>query len=77
MTDQRDPQLPAMQVGEGRYSVELLKTIDAALTVEPDDRPHSIRELLSLLSHDLVSVRNLFESLESVSPRALNPLNLL
>ena len=51
----RDPQIPAVKVGAGRYSPALLKAIDAAMTVDPEDRPRSVHDLQSLLSDDTVA----------------------
>ena len=40
---------PLREVGAGRYSPTLLKTMDACLAVKPDDRPQSVAQLRALL----------------------------
>jgi serine/threonine protein kinase len=47
-----DPLAPAVEFGAGRYSRDLLRTIDCALIVAPEDRPQSIADLLRLLDAD-------------------------
>jgi len=47
---------PASEVGAGRYSVELLGAIDAALSVLPENRPQNIAAFRQLLS-DATGVR--------------------
>ncbi len=44
-----DPQVPAMQIGSGRYPANLLAAIDAALTIDPHDRPQTVRDVMQLL----------------------------
>jgi tol-pal system protein YbgF len=46
----RDPLIPAVELGAGRYDPRLLATIDAALKVAPEERPQSVRDLLQLLT---------------------------
>ncbi len=45
-----DPLRPAREVGAGRYPDPILAAIDAALRIEPEDRPQSVRDLLALLA---------------------------
>ena len=40
----QDTYVPAMEIGEGRYSNALLKTIDYAMGFKKEDRPQSITE---------------------------------
>jgi formylglycine-generating enzyme required for sulfatase activity/serine/threonine protein kinase len=49
MRGKGDPLKPAVEIGAGRYSQSLLKAIDAALAVAPDDRPQSAAEMLTLI----------------------------
>ena len=44
-----DPLVPAVKLGAGKYSKELLETIDWALAVEPEDRPSSVAEVRAAL----------------------------
>ncbi|MGF1615483.1 MAG: serine/threonine protein kinase [Gammaproteobacteria bacterium] len=44
-----DPLVRATQLGQGRYSRNLLEAIDWMLSLEPQDRPHSAREVLDYL----------------------------
>jgi formylglycine-generating enzyme required for sulfatase activity len=44
-----DPLEPAATIGAGRYRPELLRAIDAAVAVEPAQRPQSARDLLAML----------------------------
>jgi hypothetical protein len=44
-----DPQIPLSIKAAGRYGAAFLKAIDQALAVKPEDRPHSVAELRSLL----------------------------
>ncbi|MBF0158598.1 MAG: SEL1-like repeat protein [Magnetococcales bacterium] len=46
MRNQPDPLVPAVEVGQGRYSESLLKAIDLALRIDEKDRPRSIAEWL-------------------------------
>jgi hypothetical protein len=45
----RDPQVPAVQIGAGRYAPRLLRAIDAAMIVTAEDRPQSVGALISML----------------------------
>jgi serine/threonine protein kinase len=45
----KDEMRPALEVGAGRYSQQLLATIDAALAVLPEDRPQNIAAFRALL----------------------------
>ena len=47
--DEADPLSPALKIGTGRYSKELLQAIDACLCIKSKDRPQSVDELLALL----------------------------
>ena len=47
--DEADPLSPALKIGAGRYSEELLQAIDACLRIKRKDRPQSVAELLQLL----------------------------
>jgi hypothetical protein len=42
-----DPLVPARQLGLDRYPMGLLRTIDRALSVNPEDRPQTVQELLA------------------------------
>ena len=42
-----DPLVPATQIGQGKYSPNLLTAIDHALTVLESDRPQSVNEWFS------------------------------
>ena len=44
-----DPLVPAVKLGAGKYSKELLETIDWALSVEPEDRPSGVAEVRAAL----------------------------
>ena len=46
---QPDPQLPAEQIGARRYPTPLLKAIDAALTINPTQRPQNVAAVLAIL----------------------------
>ncbi|MBF0625244.1 MAG: SEL1-like repeat protein [Magnetococcales bacterium] len=46
MRNQPDPLVPAVEVGQGRYSESLLQAVDMALKVVETDRPKDIREWL-------------------------------
>ena len=46
---QEDNLTPATRAAKGSYSPSLLATVDAALTLRIDDRPHSIATLLEVL----------------------------
>ncbi|MEO5378846.1 MAG: protein kinase [Magnetococcus sp. DMHC-6] len=46
MRNQPDPMVPAVEVGEGRYSLPILQAIDLALKVVETDRPRNISEWL-------------------------------
>jgi len=45
----RDDQLPARQVGKGRYSESFLSAIDAGLNVRPEQRPQGMAALRALM----------------------------
>ncbi len=45
-----DPQPPAVEIGAGRYEPRFLMAVDAALRVQPDQRPQSATDLMRLLS---------------------------
>lgn len=45
----RDTYVPAIEIGEGRYSRSLLEAIDRAMQFRRQDRPQSITELLAVL----------------------------
>jgi serine/threonine protein kinase len=45
----RDDQLPARQVGKGRYSESFLAAIDAGLLVRPEQRPQGMAALRALM----------------------------
>ena len=47
-----DPQPPAAQVGAGRYPGPLLAAIDAALAVDPTQRPQSVEAMRAALGSD-------------------------
>jgi serine/threonine protein kinase/tetratricopeptide (TPR) repeat protein len=49
LTDKPDPLTPAVQIGEGRFSEALLSALDAALRIQPGDRPQSVDEWLAML----------------------------
>ena len=46
---QPDPQLPAEQIGAGRYPMPLLKAIDAAVAINPTQRPQNVVAMLAIL----------------------------
>jgi serine/threonine protein kinase len=47
-----DPLQPASEIGAGRYPAGLLTALDAALRIEPEDRPQSVGELLAMMDGD-------------------------
>jgi serine/threonine protein kinase len=47
-----DPLAPAVEIGAGRYPRPLLTQIDAALAVDPAQRPQSVDAMLALLAPD-------------------------
>ena len=47
--DEPDPLTPALKIGAGRYSKELLQAIDACLRIKRKERPQSVAELVQLL----------------------------
>jgi serine/threonine protein kinase len=44
-----DPMLPAVRIGADRYAPDLLAVIDAALAIDPTDRPASASDMARLL----------------------------
>ncbi|MBS1211711.1 MAG: serine/threonine protein kinase [Proteobacteria bacterium] len=46
----KDRMIPAVKAFHRKYATYLLVAIDLAMTVEPDQRPHSVDELLAALS---------------------------
>ena len=49
LAGQADPQPSAERIGQGRYPVTLLKAIDAALEVEPEQRPQDVDAVFAIL----------------------------
>jgi predicted Ser/Thr protein kinase len=47
-----DPQPAAEQIGAGRYPQQLLAVIDAALAIDPTQRPQSVDAMLATLGRD-------------------------
>nr|CRH05028.1 putative serine/threonine protein kinase with Sel1 repeat [Candidatus Magnetococcus massalia] len=45
----RDPLIPAVTLGKGRYPEQLLRAIDAALQMEPSARPNALQPWLDML----------------------------
>ena len=43
----RDPMMPASQIGRKKYSMELLESIDWMLSLRSNDRPQSVKEIIS------------------------------
>jgi serine/threonine protein kinase len=46
-----DPLVPAVQLGVDRYPMHLLRMVDRALAVNPEDRPQAAKELLAALDN--------------------------
>jgi serine/threonine protein kinase/TPR repeat protein len=57
LAGQADPQPPAERIGQGRYPVSLLQAIDAALRVEPEQRPQDVDALFAILDAGDASIR--------------------
>lgn len=53
--DQADPLIPAVEIGKGRYSEELLTAIDWALEARDPERPQSIAEWMVEITPQAVS----------------------
>jgi serine/threonine protein kinase len=51
-----DPLVPLAQAAKGRYSDSFLRALDAALAVEPENRPQSIAEWRALLDADVAAL---------------------
>lgn len=67
----RDTYVSAVEIGEGRYSLPLLKTIDYAMQFKQQDRPQSITEWVSeyaLRTHSAASTESDNQIAESSSP---------
>ena len=53
----KDPMIPAVDVGEGKYSTEFLEAIDWGLRFRANERPQSIDEWLTLIEVGEVATR--------------------
>jgi serine/threonine protein kinase len=63
--DQTDPLTPAVEVGKGRYSEELLEAIDWALEARDPERPQSVAEWVEEIIPQAVSPTNSSHPLKS------------
>ena len=48
MNNSEDPLIPAIDIAKGQYSTELLSCIDHMLTIRPQNRPQSVRDIISI-----------------------------
>ncbi len=76
MQNEVDPLKPAVKVGQGHYSQQLLAAIDSALAIKPQDRPQSVkvwREQLFAKSRPKIvePIENI--EISSTSPKSLEP----
>ncbi|GAB2839101.1 hypothetical protein GCM10027277_02570 [Pseudoduganella ginsengisoli] len=60
--------IPALQAGKGRYSEEFLGAVDWALSVQPEDRPQSIRAFAQRLFASHAGTLGLQEALRVGEP---------
>lgn len=62
-----DPLIPAIHIGKGFYATEILEAIDRMLSLNMDDRPSSVEQILPVFTKRLDSASSTMSTTEEVA----------